>query len=471
MEWHRTALLVFGLLFFWVPGLAIAQDESQPMDESEETFYSAVMHFSSERIEEAVKDLDRSISLDDTRMEAFLLRAICRLKLNRLGQAREDFESYLALDAEVCEGLNVVGKLWYMYGFLEEAEGYFRRALVINDANAVVLSNLGSVMIEQQRFDEAKAFFLKAVESNPDLAEAHVNLGILYFIIDEYTASENAFLRAIELNENQEVRDPIAYANLGDLYFAVGEFSPCVKAYTAALAIDPNLSGVRTRLGMAFQLNDQRGKAREQYETAIALGKEPPEAHSNLAILLLEEGRVFDAVEEYRWAIKLSGSSDPAPILALADIWCCMEKYDEALHLYRKAYELGEQSPRVLSLLSRLSELQGRRDEAIGYFARLLEQDLEDPVVLLEVARRCAESGLKEIRNPRCAVKLTRKLAEEMGWKHPGVMNVMAQAYATLGDFVQAAEAQGHVVESLPKGIPLTLALTDRLEEYRVKSE
>jgi superkiller protein 3 len=482
---HWLAYL-FCLGFVLLPGQAVAQGDEQGV-ESEETvllsenqfqseqaetaFLKGVMYFSQDRPKEALAELSRTLELESGCAEARLLRAICHLKMDTFEEAKEDFDHYVTLDSNKGESLNIIGKLLYMYGYFEEAERFFRRALEHEPESAVVYSNLGSVLIERGKRKEAETAFLKAVSLDIKFSEAYENLGILYFVEGRYSAAESAFQQAVALNREEGVLDPISYANLGDLYFTLGELELCIENYYHALEINPDLAGVRTRAGIAWHLKGETTRAREEYEMAITSGGEPPEAHSKLAVLYMDEGRINAAVNEYRKAIQYSGSLDPDPMKALGRIMKRMERYHEAFRLYENAFHLGDRTPDVLASLSVLAEEQGRREESLQYFRVLLESDWDDPTVLLEIARRCAGSRIHGIRDPETAVSITKQLTLDLGWDHPGVMHVMATAYANMGDFKSAAHAQSQAIASLPEDNPLTLSLLGRLEEYKINDE
>lgn len=480
----RILMISFLVILFMIGGSLIsipnaaafatdsdAQEVGVVEENQDAAFLQGVMLFGQNRYPEALKALTQALDLNPDCPEARLLRAICYLKEDSLDQATNDFECYLKSDSESCESLNIIGKLLYLYGFYKEAETYFRRALEKDAEDAVVHSNLGSVLIELGENKKAEACFLTAVKLEPDFAEAYENLGILYFMQSDYEAAESVFKRAIELNEEAGIQDPISHANLGDLYFTLGRLDTCISAYQIALDINPELSGVRTRMGIAWQLKGDRSRARIHYEDAISIGNAPAEAHMRLAELLMDEGKVFTAMQEYRKAVARSEGLDPDPLIALGEIALRMERNEDAFRLYRDAFKLGEQAPEILATLSRLGEDQGHADEALHYFRLLLEGDWHDPAVLLEIARRCAESHLPGISDPESALKIARRLNRELGWKHPGVMYVMASAYANLGDYKRAVEAQSQAILALPEGDPLMPSLMGRLEEYRGRDE
>lgn len=455
---------------FTMGGDAFSND-ADTMDQAEQAFLQGVMHFSHEEIPKALMALDESLRLDPLGMEPRLLRGICHLKMGRMEMARKDFDLYVNGDVDKCENLNVVGKLLYMYGYYEDAEKTFREAMSINPNDPVVYSNLGSVQLEVKDWKAAEASFLKALELDPDFSDAYENLGILYFITENYSAAETVFLRAIELNEAAEIVDSLAYANLGDLYFTTGYVNACIDAYQTALEIEPELSSLRVRLGMAWQMNGDSVKARTHYELAIAYGGEPPEAHTQLAQFFIEEGKIYEAIAEYRQAIIISERSDAEPIIELGTILVRMERYEEALGLFLEAFHLGERTPAILGTLSKLCELNGHHDEALSYFELLKNNDEDDMQVRYEVAQRCIESRIEGIFDPAAAVRITDQLSKDMGWNAPGVMRIMALGYEELGDYISAAEAQQHVIAAIPESTPLTHGMRTRLEAYLLKVE
>jgi Flp pilus assembly protein TadD len=62
---------------------------------------------------------------------------------------------------------------------VDEAIGYFRKAVEIQPDNEKALNNLGSALLQKGQWDEAFVHFQKALEIQPDFAEACYNLGFL----------------------------------------------------------------------------------------------------------------------------------------------------------------------------------------------------------------------------------------------------------------------------------------------------
>ena len=70
-----------------------------------------------------------------------------------------------------------------------QAESEYRRALLINPAEARAYNGLGNVFYDQGRYDDAITQFKKAVEIVPSNAESHYSLGLAYLNTNNKTAA------------------------------------------------------------------------------------------------------------------------------------------------------------------------------------------------------------------------------------------------------------------------------------------
>ncbi len=443
--------------------------EEGAVGEDRSSYINGVICYGKRDFENALHHLDQSIQEYPEANDAFLLRGMCHLHRHEPLKARFDFDHYVDGEKEKTESLDVIGKLFYSFGQYEYAEDYFREAVRLDVSFAAAYSNLGSILIEKNALDEAGNCLTRAVELDPELAEALVNLGILHFMLEEFSPAEKAFLAAAELNEEKGIWDPIVYANLGDLYFVLRKPEPCIGAYTLALKLNPELTDIRTRLGIVLCLGGDQDLGKEQLETAVAAGDEPPAAHTQLAAIHLLEGRLDEAIAEYKRAIHLSRERDGVPIEALAKIYMTLGCFRQALALYRKAYDLGARSPELLAGLSRLSELCGFESDAITFYRLLEEADGSESIRLYETAKRCAESGIEGIQDPERAITITSRFARNTGFGHPGILDFLASAFAKSGDYEQAVETQKLAIRALPDGSPVLSLLNSRLEEYTVR--
>jgi len=461
--------MLFLLLAAALAGTAQEEPSGPPRDgaETAEAFFlKGSVFFYEDQHADCLEFMEKTLELDPDFIEAYLVKGMALMMLGRMADACRDFTTYGERDPMKPEGFNMAGKLLFDYGHYAEAEAFFQKALDLSPGDPGFYNNFGSVLVKMGKIDAAREIFEKGLGIDPDVPELSINMGIVYFIRNDFKAAERAFLKAIEINASLDISDPVAYANLGDVYFESGDMTGAARAYCSALDIDESLSDVRTRLGMALQIMGETDLAREQYETAIAAGGELPQAHSNLAVIFLEEGRVALAIREYREAVRMTGGRHEIPLEELARILDRTEKHDEALKYYRMAFAAGAGSSGVLASLSRLCERRGLDEEALAYFRLLEDRSALDPVALLEVARRCSLSRIEGVSDPGRGLEISRILAERTDWNHPGVLDTLALAYAHLGDYEKAASFQQNAITLTPPGSLILRLRQERLESY-----
>ena len=180
------------------------------------------------------------------------------------------------------------------------------------------------------------------------------------------------------------------------------EYSSQERLYAATVATRP--SNARARSNLASVLIEQ-GRAKEAEPLlleAIRLRPTYPEAHANLGVAYVVEGRAQDALAPFERAIALAPDYVP--------IW---RNYGEAL----------------ASL--------GRYADAARAFRRVLPSSPDDPDLLEGLAWILATAPDANVRDGRMAVELARHAAELAG-NAPNVLDTLAAAYAEDGRFTDA---------------------------------
>jgi predicted CXXCH cytochrome family protein len=131
----------------------------------------------------------------------------------------------------------------------------------------------------------------------------------------------------------------------------------------------------RTDLTVAQQTALNR--ATVEYIDAQLANAERPEAHVNLGTLYRELGRLSDAEDSYRTALRLAPIHLSA-LVNLADLYRLQQHDDRGEPLLREAARVAPDNPNVHQALGFLLVRQGRQAEALGLFekaARLRPQD------------------------------------------------------------------------------------------------
>jgi serine/threonine protein kinase/Tfp pilus assembly protein PilF len=160
--------------------------------------------------------------------------------------------------------------------------------------------------------------------------------------------------KAIEYFNQAIEKDPgyaLAYAGLGQTYATLPEYGglPSKEYYPRAeaaarraLELDQNLADAQAVLGLVkMQYAWDWSGAEREFKKAIELNPNYPTAHHWYNLLLLDEGRLDEAMNEIKRAQEL----DPLSLVInvnIGNVLHFMRRYDEAIKQFKKTLELDE---------------------------------------------------------------------------------------------------------------------------------
>jgi TolB-like protein/tetratricopeptide (TPR) repeat protein len=192
-------------------------------------------------------------------------------------------------------------------------------------------------------------------------------------------------LKSIDYFEQAIARDPsyaIAYAALADSYRLLPELTTVLaseafpKARTAALkalALDNSLAEAHSALANVKEDFDWDWKgAEEEYRQAIALNPGYANAHAWYSNLLLEQGRLPDAIVEAKLALQL----DPLSAFTndnLAAILYYAGDYDQSIEQCQKTLEIDPASYRAHRHLGQVYIQRRMYEEAVSELKKAVD--------------------------------------------------------------------------------------------------
>jgi Tfp pilus assembly protein PilF len=162
----------------------------------------------------------------------------------------------------------------------------YKKALAIDDKNAVAWYNLGLALRHRKNLPAAIDAYKKALAIDDKYAKAWCNLGAALHYQKNLPAAIDAYGRALAIDD----KDAVAWNNLGIALRAQKNLPAAIDAYKRALAIDDKDAGAWSNLGNA--LRDQKNfvAAIDAYKKAINLLPDFAEAHCNLGHALRDHG-------------------------------------------------------------------------------------------------------------------------------------------------------------------------------------
>ena len=255
-------------------------------------------------------------------------------------------------------------------GDAEGAIASYRRALEISPGYLPALYNLGLILHELSRLDEAERCFRHVIELDPLDAEALFHLGALLHKRSEPQEAAQMYRRALRRTPDNP-----------HLWLALG----------SALAELPGETGESIRC--------QR-EARRRLEQAIERDPKSPEERNTLGNVLQQEGRLEDAIEQYRASI----ASSPDHAAGHNNLGCALAlrgELAEAVECLREAIRLKPDFADAHFNLANAHSLAGRRDDAVRSFAaaeKLRPGHLSyKSALLFEMQHNCDWSRLDEL--------------------------------------------------------------------------
>ena len=260
----------------------------------------------------------------------------------------------------------------------------------------------------------------------------------------------------------------VAHLGLGSVAQARGDVEEAIRHYEAAVRSDPDLSSAHYNLGLLLQGMGRLAEAAGHYQTTLAVAPENADAHNNLGNILASQGSLPEAVVHYEAALTL----DPGHALAhnnLGNALRSMGRIREAQEQFREALRANADYPTAHYNLGLTLQFEGNTTDAVREFREAARLRPNWPPPLAATAWILATHPDRGTRRPGEAVRLATDAARLTEGRDPGVLDVLAAAYASTGQFDRAIEVANVAAQQAAQlGLSQqAIAIRQRLELYR----
>jgi tetratricopeptide (TPR) repeat protein len=218
------------------------------------------------QLEQAIKQLNRSVVLDPKNAAAHKNLGVALHILKRSDAALASFDRAIALKPDDAEAYANRGQALRSLARLDDALASFDREIELSPGSAAAHNDRATVLSELGRFDEALASSDRAIALNPDYAEA--------------------------------------YSNRGKALKDLGRLEEALASYERAIELNPHLAEVHSNRGNALRDLGRLDEAMTSYDRAIALMPDYAEAYWNKSLLLLLRGQYVEGWRLYEWRLK-----------------------------------------------------------------------------------------------------------------------------------------------------------------------
>lgn len=132
-----------------------------------------------EKIEKLIFSMQKE-KFDIRKNEELYIEGCRLLDLNKLEDAKKNFDEITQIDFDAFRALNKLGVIYAKNQNYDTAKAYFTKVLGIKPDYAPALVNLGSIENENGNLEAAANYYRQAIDSDKDYYYAYYNLAILY---------------------------------------------------------------------------------------------------------------------------------------------------------------------------------------------------------------------------------------------------------------------------------------------------
>ncbi|MFZ5516749.1 MAG: tetratricopeptide repeat protein [Candidatus Zhuqueibacterota bacterium] len=184
-----------------------------------QSFNKGVGNVKSEKLEDAGKDFQNCIIIDDKRQEAYKNLAYVQVQLNQTDAAMASYREVIKIDPKDVDAMTALANLNLMAKNFQEVIDLMDQVLAVDPTNVDAIAQKAMAYDYLGETDKAFAAYEEALASRPDDKDLIFNLGRLYFMKNEYTKAIDQFNKVIATTPD----DFEANLNIGNAYLSMAE--------------------------------------------------------------------------------------------------------------------------------------------------------------------------------------------------------------------------------------------------------
>lgn len=395
-----------------------------------------------------VVHLDRALELDPTLAKSRFQRGLARVQLGDSKGGAEDFHLLVESDPNDAACRCNLGNALADQGLMDEAGVQFEAGLTANPGDPHLLMGLGRLKSVRGDRAGALAIYETILIDHPDFASARVARGQSRFDNGDKVGALADIDHALTL----EPENPGYLAVRGSIRASMGDMPGALADFENAHQLAPQRSEFHHNLAMARQSSGQYESAAELWGEYVEKFGENLNARLSRVANLTILGRLEEAREEASLAVSHHPESADA-LLARVDLDVSRGQYAIAL---MDLDQVLVKTPDHLQALLKRAQVLNRLNlypDAIEDGFRALEIEPQSPRILNNHAWTLAICPKKELRNPSLARELAQKAVEITGGKDFGIVDTLAVAVASTGDFSEASRIATEAMKQAPEGI------------------
>jgi len=336
-------------------------------------------------------------------------------------------------------------------GYWRDSETLFKHAIDVTIGNYVAHNNLGIALAEKGDIKGAMKQFEATLEIRPDDRDAHYNLAKALAKAGRTQESLEHYNRVLEIKP-----DAI------DVFIALaleqaehGQFEQAAAIYRKGLVAAPQDGALHSGFGLVLLQMGRVDEAITELQTAVRL-KGDSKAYCNLGMAVSLKGRLDEAEAYYKKSIRLDPKNAEAHF-DLGNMYLSQGRPSEAVAEYKESIDAKPGYMKAHSNLAVALAGLGRIDEAIASFKQAAELDPDSPEAHFNLASALVDKGLitEAIQHISTVVQLTPEDAD--------ARCMLAELLARQGKVEQAIAEYEEVLKTNPTHQRARLGLQNAL--------
>ena len=319
-----------------------------------------------------------------------------------------------------------------------------KNSLLYNSSRAIPASGIAQPLIISD-YSEAPDGCLAQAQQRAQTAES----------VDELSAVASLCQRGLASGPQPELATPLrrlaawAHNRRGELLIDQDRAAEAIKDFQVAISLDPNCSlAIHNRAVTLAQQNETDAALRD-FNRVIELNPGLAIAYRNRAELLASLGRFNEAVGDYDRAI--DGLPDDAALYrARGCAWHRLGNLPQSFADLDRSIQLEPNNPDAFTERGNLEAERGNFNKAINDLRQAVALDPQWTEAYRSLAWLHATCPNPRYRNPEEALAAAKEAAKLSPPDDSFVLDALAAAYASGGDFEEAVRLQEQAIAVAP---------------------